>query len=512
MPNVGEVTLFRREWLRLPSLLLVFLTTLVLVTTLPAATGDTTADRVLGQIVFTLNGQNFIDGAGFNFTVGSIGNVTPANGVAVDVSSTPQHLYIADTLNSRILGWNNAESFANGQAADLVIGQIDMLHNRCDQPTNDFNAATATNLCFPTGVAVDSNGDLYIADFENNRVVEYNAPYAAYAAIPHTCTAANPCQNQLTANLVFGQVDALNNPTFTTSNCNGPHGQGAVTSNVELCTPEGVSVNPTTHDLYVADATNNRVVVYLDPLTGGGMQRASGHPGDETADYVFGQGGVFTTTTCNKGGSVDREHSVRVRSFSSAAAESEWMQDGNVYIADTINNRVLQFNTRSPGVRPSPPRLPPMAFSARPTSPTAAPTWGARTKANIVGRADRCQSSTAAATFMSRISTTAACLSSTRRLLRASTRRLISVFGQNNFTSNFCFNPSATSLCDPSGVAIDSLGNVFIADLNNNRVIEYNAPLSADSNTADRGAGSGTCSTWAFTTSSTARVSISRRT
>jgi hypothetical protein len=44
---------------------------------------------MLGQIVFTLNGQNFIDGAGFNYTVGSIGNLTPANGVAVDVSSTP---------------------------------------------------------------------------------------------------------------------------------------------------------------------------------------------------------------------------------------------------------------------------------------------------------------------------------------------------------------------------------------------------------------------------------------
>ena len=27
-------------------------------------------------------------------------------------------------------------------------------------------------------------------------------------------------------------------------------------------------------------------------------------PGDETADYVFGQGGIFTTTTCNKGGSI----------------------------------------------------------------------------------------------------------------------------------------------------------------------------------------------------------------
>ena len=218
-----------------------------------------------------------------------------------------------------------------------------MFHNGCDQPTNNFNAATATNLCFPTGVAVDSNGDLYIADFENNRVVEYNAPYAAYAAIPQTCTAANPCQNQLTANLVFGQVDAMNNPTFITSNCNGPHGQGATTSNVELCGPEGVSVNPTTHDVYVADAMNSRVVVFLDPLAGGGMQGVSGHPGDETADYVFGQGGIFTTTACNKGGSVTAS-TLCGSGFFVGGGGVGVDASGDVYIADTINNRVLQFN------------------------------------------------------------------------------------------------------------------------------------------------------------------------
>jgi len=48
---------FLSKWLRLPSLLFFLLTTTLLVTSLPAATGDTTADRALGQIVFTLNGH-----------------------------------------------------------------------------------------------------------------------------------------------------------------------------------------------------------------------------------------------------------------------------------------------------------------------------------------------------------------------------------------------------------------------------------------------------------------------
>ncbi len=38
-------------------------------------------------------------------------------------------------------------------------------------------AASAANLCFPRGVAVDSNGDLYVADTSNNRVLEYNTPF-----------------------------------------------------------------------------------------------------------------------------------------------------------------------------------------------------------------------------------------------------------------------------------------------------------------------------------------------
>ena len=120
---------FSNRWLRLPSLLLVLSSTLVLVTSLPAAT-DITADQVLGQPVFTLNTANFVDGAGFNFSSDAqVVDLIEPNGIAVDTKATPQHLYIADTQNSRILGWDNADSFANGQAADLVIGQVDMFHN-----------------------------------------------------------------------------------------------------------------------------------------------------------------------------------------------------------------------------------------------------------------------------------------------------------------------------------------------------------------------------------------------
>src|SRR5271163_4663999 len=108
---------FSARWLRPPSLLIAVLTILFLVTS-PRAAGDISADQVLGQAVFTLNTANFVDGAGFNFSSDAqVVDLIEPSGIAVDTKTTPQHLYIADTQNSRILGWDNADLFANGQAA-----------------------------------------------------------------------------------------------------------------------------------------------------------------------------------------------------------------------------------------------------------------------------------------------------------------------------------------------------------------------------------------------------------
>src|SRR6202041_1589124 len=38
---------------------------------------------------------------------------------------------------------------------------------------------------------------------------------------------------------------------------------------------------------------------------------------------------------------------------------------------------------------------------------------------------------------------------------------------------------SASGLCAPEGVAVDGLGNLYIADTGNNRVLEYSNPFAA---------------------------------
>src|SRR5204863_6030813 len=83
------------------------------------------------------------------------------------------------------------------------------------------------------------------------------------------------------------------------------------------------------------------------------------------------------------------------------------------------------------------------------------------------------------------------------------------VFGQANFTNKLCNDTSAAvgglsakSLCLPEGLATDSSNNLYVADKGNNRVLEYNAPLS--DNTADNVFGQPAFTSLATGTSDTA--------
>ena len=81
-------------------------------------------------------------------------------------------LYVADQGNSRVLEFSSP--LASSMAANLVFGQ----GNSFSTDTCDFDglSGTADNLCDPSGVALDVIGNLYIADTDNNRALEYDQP------------------------------------------------------------------------------------------------------------------------------------------------------------------------------------------------------------------------------------------------------------------------------------------------------------------------------------------------
>jgi hypothetical protein len=93
--------------------------------------------------------------------------------IAVDTSVTPPILYVADTANSRVMAWKNAQAWKNGDFADLVIGQRDKYSTSPNGP----GTTLTSGLNSPTGLAVDKSGNLYVGDSGNNRIVRYKTPF-----------------------------------------------------------------------------------------------------------------------------------------------------------------------------------------------------------------------------------------------------------------------------------------------------------------------------------------------
>jgi uncharacterized protein (TIGR03437 family) len=170
------------------------------------------------------------------------------SGIALDTSATPPILYVSDTRNNRVLAWKNAASFTNGKPADLVIGQNDFFSTAANGPVRGTASAFSTGLAAPTGIAVDQ-GDLYIADSGNNRVLRFRKPF-------------NTTQGQLFPDLCIGQN------SFNTAIVNYPLGLAASPSTNGLALNNGSVFTAaitfdSKHNLWLTDSGNNRVLEYV---------------------------------------------------------------------------------------------------------------------------------------------------------------------------------------------------------------------------------------------------------
>jgi len=309
------------------------------------AAKTTSAARVLGQTGFTGNGPNQI----------KPGSINAAYKIAVDYSQAPYALYVSDTNNNRVLIWKDAAHFHTGQPADLVIGQPNMVTAVANVDGAVNQTPSSTGLAAPKGIAVESDGDLFVADSGNNRVLHYSRPVAQ--------------SGRITPDVVLGQTD------FTSV--------GVSTANAgSLTAPAGLAIGPN-GDLFVADSGNNRVLEFASgPKTGAMALRVYGQSGFTASDlptsvsaetlsapqglavdqsynlYVADPGANRVVVYPNTGsapqsglpaslvlGQADFSHSAGSAGPTGLHSPLDVALDsgGNIFVSDTANNRVLIF-------------------------------------------------------------------------------------------------------------------------------------------------------------------------
>ena len=253
---------------------------------------DFAAQRTLGQEFFHTMGANRVEARGLS--------IAGRAGMAVDKKSDPPRLYVADTGNNRVLGYRDARKLRPADPADLVIGQPDMLRALANYPSGDPLKPTANSLFQPTGVAVDDQGNLWVADTGNGRILRFPKPnFDQPVALP-------------AANLVLGKAD------FTTGAADAPD-----PSPSNMGAPFGLAFTFEGH-LLASDLIHNRVLLFLK--SGGiftnGMNAAK----------VIGQPDFFSKTT----GSLEG----RFRGPRHIATDT----DDRLYVCDASNDRVQIFD------------------------------------------------------------------------------------------------------------------------------------------------------------------------
>ncbi len=421
------------------------------------------AEAVFGQSDFAGKSSG-VDAAKFNNPIG----------ICFDAEG---RMWVGDFSNNRVLRFDDAASKPSGAAADGVLGQPDFIAKAA--------AATRAGLSGPVGVAVDKNGTLWISEFNNHRVTRHN----------NAATKANGAE----ADGVLGQPDfitkntgldaaKMNNPNSVYSDgagtlwvteftnrrllrfdnaaakadgaaADGVLGQPDFTTSTVATTPSGMNnLRFVTGDaqgtIYVVEEPNQRVLVF---------RNAQAKPNGGDADFVLGQNDFLSKL--NPQPPTEASFNIPRAAFYDDQTKTLW-------VTDFSNNRVLRFTEMDAPAAPEP-------FH-----------WVNSQAAEVViGQPDF--SGSAAGTSASSFTTPQGICyhppsgklfvsdRANHRVLRFSSEAALTsgssaeaVFGQPNFTSKNT-GLSATGMNNPTGLAIEEDGTLWLADYGNKRVLRF---------------------------------------
>lgn len=264
----------------------------VLVYDVASITDYEAATQVLGQTDGTSASTPGMD---FTKNIGNDGaNLWGFSSPTGSAYDTVNHkLYVTDNGNCRIVVYNlDATNSLTDRIPDYVIGQSSMAGN----PDCSTVSASSLGGSYGSPVIDTKNNRLFVVDIGNKRVLVYNLGSLATG---------------MSASYVLGQ------PNFTTNSNN--------TTQDGLSFPGGASYDPDGERLFVADTSNNRVIVYdVNPVSIANGSNALNQFGQ--VDFTSGGSNLSQTE------------------LSSPFDVAYVPLTQKLYVADQSNNRVLEFD------------------------------------------------------------------------------------------------------------------------------------------------------------------------
>ena len=276
-------------------------------------------------------------GAGYNGVSGSIGSsgtgsgqFNQPTGVAVDTSG---NIWVVDGGNNRVEEFSSSGAFVMGIGAGYngVSGSI----GSSGTGSGQFNQ--------PTGVAVDTSGNIWVVDYSNHRVEEFSSG----------------------GSFIKGIGDGYNGVSGSIGSCGGGNGQ--------LCYPASIAIDAS-GNAWVVDG-NNRVEEFsssgsfIKGIGSGynGVSGVIGTPGSGNGQFhqptgiaIDGSGNIWVADQFNdrteefssSGAYVSQLGCASGACFGSAGNGQFNSPDGvavdgsgHLYVVDNGNNRVEEFNS-----------------------------------------------------------------------------------------------------------------------------------------------------------------------
>ena len=285
--------------------------------------GDFNNNRILG-FKYPFGSGGILDASwvigqpNFTSNLTGVSSSLFAGGVSSFCFDNNNNLWVGDFNNNRILGFSAANIYTTGGAqASWVIGQPNFTSNALNN-----GGIGAKTLYSPTNVKVDKNGNLWVVDSSNYRVIGYNNPYSIMPA----------------ANYLIGQAN------FTTSNY-------------------GVSQNTFIDPTQMAFDNNNNLWIYNYYRILGFSSNSLYGNNQPNASWLMFQPNYTSSdvSTLSQGYSLSYDnsgffYSAPVPNDNTVAALPNPYQiyygnplylafdsNNNIWISDTANHRVLQY-------------------------------------------------------------------------------------------------------------------------------------------------------------------------